>query len=54
MSAAPRKDSPAMPPVQRYVSSELTHFVGRGKPEEDQYAILVQVLQSGWLLHPPD
>lgn len=35
--------------VQRYVSEELTHFVGRGLPEEDQYRLLVKVLRSGLL-----
>ena len=34
---------------QRYVSDELTHFVGRGLPEERQYALLVDVLRSGLL-----
>lgn len=36
-----------MPKVQRYVSTELTHFVGRGKAQEDQYALLVHILQVG-------
>lgn len=38
---------------QRYVSSELTHFVGRDLPEADQYQLLVQIISSGWLTHPP-
>jgi hypothetical protein len=38
---------------QRYVSNELTHFVGRGKVEEEQYGLLVHILKSGWLTHPP-
>jgi hypothetical protein len=42
-----------MPKVQRYVSTELTHFVGRGKAPEDQYALLVDILRGGWLTHPP-
>src|SRR6185503_6683688 len=42
-----------MPKVQRYVSTELTHFVGRGKAPEDQYALLVHILRGGWLTHPP-
>jgi hypothetical protein len=42
-----------MPKVQRYISTELTHFVGRGKAQEDQYALLVHILQLGWLTHPP-
>jgi len=37
---------------QRYISSELTHFVGRGKPEEEQYSLLCQILTSGQLRHP--
>lgn len=35
--------------LQRYVSDELTHFVGRGRPEEEQYRLLVDVLRSGFL-----
>lgn len=42
-----------MPKVQRYVSEELAHFVGRGKALDDQYSLLVQILRSGWLTHPP-
>ena len=42
-----------MSKLQRYVSDELTHFVGRGKSEAEQYAILIDVLSSGWLTHPP-
>ena len=26
---------------QRYISRELSHFVGRGKAEEEQYDLLV-------------
>ena len=40
--------------VQRYVSKELTHFVGRGQSEEDQYSVLVEeILKGGWLRHSP-
>jgi hypothetical protein len=39
--------------VQRYISRELSHFVGKGKPENDQYQLLVHILKSGWLLHKP-
>jgi len=40
--------------IQRYVSHELTHFVGRGKTEEDQYDLLVnKIIKTGWLMHPP-
>lgn len=42
-----------MGPVQRYVSEELTHFVGRDQPEEEQYRLLVDILRNGWLSHPP-
>jgi hypothetical protein len=40
--------------AQRYVSKELTHFVGRGRASpEEQYEVLVEILRSGWLTHPP-
>ena len=42
-----------MPKIQRYISNELTHFVGRGKVPDEQYSLLVQILRSGWLTHPP-
>lgn len=42
-----------MPGIQRYVSKELVHFVGRGLDEEAQYRLLVQILTSGWLTYPP-
>ena len=42
-----------MPDMQRYVSSELSHFVGKEKPEEDQYQLLLHILNTGWLLHKP-
>ncbi|MFC1806392.1 abortive infection system antitoxin AbiGi family protein [Planctomycetota bacterium] len=43
-----------MPPQQRYVSRELTHFVGRSLPDDDaRYDLLVKVLKSRWLTHPP-
>lgn len=39
---------------QRYVSNELTHFVGRGRPAADErYQLLVSILDSGWLMHYP-
>jgi hypothetical protein len=41
-------------PTQRYVSPELTHFVGRGLSEDQQYSLLVNdILKAGWLMHPP-
>jgi hypothetical protein len=39
--------------LQRYVSKELTHFVGRKLPEEGQYQLLVKILTTGQLMHPP-
>lgn len=39
---------------QRYVSHELSHFVGRGRPEPDQYDVLVnKILKTGWITHGP-
>ena len=39
---------------QRYVSNELTHFVGRKEPTEaDQYNLLIKILRNGWLTHAP-
>jgi hypothetical protein len=36
--------------LQRYVSKELTHFVGRNLSEEEQYSVLVHdIIRSGWL-----
>ncbi len=41
--------------VQRYVSSELTHFVGRSLPTaEEQYRLLTEILVSGQLGTLPD
>jgi len=42
-----------MPRVQRYVSNELSHFVGRGRSAAAQFDVLVRILRSGWLTHPP-
>ena len=39
--------------VQRYVSTELTHFVGRGKARDEQYRLLVAILKSGELRSDP-
>jgi hypothetical protein len=40
--------------TQRYVSNELTHFVGRGMPADQQYDLLVnQILKPGWLTFSP-
>src|SRR5215216_2477466 len=41
-------------PTQRYVSPELTHFVGRRLSEDQQYSLLGNdILKAGWLVHPP-
>ena len=39
--------------VQRYVSDELTHFVGRGRPEREQFDLLLEILRTGSLTPPP-
>ena len=41
------------PHMQRYVSTELTHFVGRGKARDEQYRLLVTILRSGELRSDP-
>lgn len=39
---------------QRYVSSELTHFVGKSlENDEARYNLLAKIMKSGWLTHPP-
>ena len=39
---------------QRYVSSELTHFVGKSlENDEGRYNLLAKIIKSGWLTHPP-
>lgn len=35
--------------VQRYISKELTHFVGKGKDETEQFNILAKIISSGRL-----
>jgi Putative abortive phage resistance protein AbiGi, antitoxin len=41
-------------PTQRYVSLELTHFVGKGLSEDQQYSLLVNdILKGGCLKFPP-
>ncbi|RDW21314.1 hypothetical protein CWR48_02560 [Oceanobacillus arenosus] len=37
--------------IQRYVSKELTHFVGRHQPEGKRFDLLIEIIQSGLLLH---
>jgi hypothetical protein len=42
------------PRSQRYVSNELTHFVGRGQAPDEQYNILVnKILRTGLITYPP-
>lgn len=36
---------------QRYISNELTHFVGKGKNSEEQYQLLLKILKEGILIH---
>lgn len=39
---------------QRYISNELTHFVGRNLPnDEERYQLFKQILSSEILMHPP-
>ncbi len=38
---------------QRYISDELTHFVGKGKKIDDQYEILLSILRDKRLLYSP-
>jgi len=39
--------------MQRYVSNELTHFVGRDEPDDEaKYALLVRILGTGILTNP--
>lgn len=42
-----------MADLQRYVSSELSHFVGKGQVDEEQYQLLLHVLTTGWLTYAP-
>jgi hypothetical protein len=40
--------------MQRYISDELTHFVGRHSHSSDStYLLLIKIIQSGWITHPP-
>ena len=43
-----------MSSMQRYVSQELTHFVGRSaSSDEERYDILKRILRAGWITHAP-
>ena len=45
---------PTVMPTQRHVSPELTHFVGKGLAEDEQYSVLVNATRkTGWLKHDP-
>jgi len=40
--------------IQRYISNELTHFLGKElRTEEEQYYLFLKILRDGWLTHPP-
>ena len=36
--------------LQRYVSNELSHFVGKDKSDEDRYQLLLRILRTGLLM----
>jgi hypothetical protein len=39
---------------QRYISRELTHFVGRRESDdESRYGLLLKIIREGWLTHEP-
>jgi hypothetical protein len=43
-----------MPYLQRYISKELTHFLGRELlNDEERYKLLVKILKERWITHPP-
>lgn len=44
-----------MAKLQRYISNELTHFVGRNTRHDADtcYKLLTMILKSGWLMHAP-
>lgn len=56
-TAEVREEAPvAARPMEResgYVSRYLTHFVGKGRAEEEQFALLKTILKTQWLTHPP-
>lgn len=39
--------------MQRYVSKELIHFLGRTLGPEGRYSLMLEILRSGWLTPPP-
>jgi len=38
--------------MQRYISKELTHFIGKGKRKESRYKLLIKILREGWIAYP--
>ena len=43
-----------MPDEQRYISSQLAHFVGSDhKSDEELYRLLTKILKEGWITYPP-
>lgn len=39
--------------MQRYISKELTHFVGRNLREDEQYNILLKIIKEKCISYPP-
>ncbi|MGA2780437.1 MAG: abortive infection system antitoxin AbiGi family protein [Smithella sp.] len=39
--------------TQRYISKELVHFVGRGMNEDQQFELLLKILNECWITHAP-
>lgn len=37
-----------------YVSDQLTHFIGRGLSETDQYGLLLRIIENGYLTSRPE
>ena len=39
--------------TQRYISKDLFHFVGRGLKQDQQFNLLLKIVNEGWITHPP-
>ncbi len=39
--------------TQRYISKELTHFIGRGMVEKEQFNLLIKIIKGNWIMHYP-
>lgn len=39
--------------MQRYISKELVHFVGRKMKPSDQFDLFLKILSEGWITHAP-